>query len=302
MKVHAEPKRLSSPLPGGREGATVAVEPLLTGEVQVPRAFLESPGGSFVSLRMLGFGAPRSRWWWIPVPAFLIHHPGVGPVLVDTGFHPSVATRPRENLGRIVARFGRPRIEPEKDLPAQLRSRGIDPRSVPVVVLTHLHFDHASGIAGFPNSTFVVSEPEWVAATTDSRPLLRGYRPAQFDYVFDYRTLRYDGPLISSYASFGRGFDLFGDGSVRLAFTPGHTVGHQSVICRLAQRDFVIAGDAIYTLRQLEGGSPPPRPVDPHTWQRSMRELQRFRRRYPQAVIVPGHDPEFWPSLEPRYE
>jgi N-acyl homoserine lactone hydrolase len=201
-----------------------------------------------------------------------------------------------------VARVARPRLEPGRDLPAQLRERGLEARDVGLVVLTHLHEDHASGISGFPNATFVVTAAEWHAATTDPRPLLRGYRPAQFDFVFDYRTLSYDRSGITSYSSFGRTFDLFGDGSVRLAYTPGHTAGHQSVVCKLRDRDFVIAGDAVYTWRQLEGGQPQARPVDPHTWRRSLRELQLFHRQYPQAVIVPGHDPAHWRSLEQRYE
>ena len=99
--------------------------------------------------------------------------------------------------------------------------------------MTHLHVDHASGMSEFPGATFVITEAEWNAATTDSRPLLRGYRPAHYDYAFDYRTLSYDSEPVSSYATFGRTFDLFGDGSVRLASTPGHSAGHQSVICRL---------------------------------------------------------------------
>src|SRR5436190_11802400 len=41
VKVHAEPKPLTEPLPGGRQGATVVVEPLKAGEVQIPLQFLE---------------------------------------------------------------------------------------------------------------------------------------------------------------------------------------------------------------------------------------------------------------------
>jgi N-acyl homoserine lactone hydrolase len=301
MKVHAEPKRLTGPLPGGQEGATVVVEPMRVGEAQMPRGMLEDGGGRLTNLWMLGIGTPRSRWSWVPCPAFLIRHPGAGPVLVDTGLHPSVAAKPAANLGRTLAGFVRPRLDPEEALPAQLRARGIDPRDIRLVVMTHLHVDHASGMAEFPRATFVVSEPEWRAATTDPRPLLRGYRPAHYDYVFDYRTLDYNRGGITSYSSFGRTFDLFGDGSVRLAFTPGHTAGHQCVICRLRERDLVIAGDAIYSHRQLEEGAPPPRPVDPHTFRRSLRELQLFHRQYPQALIIPGHDPELWPTLARRY-
>jgi glyoxylase-like metal-dependent hydrolase (beta-lactamase superfamily II) len=302
MKVHAQPKRLTSPLPGGRQGATVTVEPLLGGEVQGPRAMFERPGGPLETIKVVGLFTPRSQWWTVPCPVFLITHPGVGPMLVDTGLHPSVAASARENMGPLWERFGRPHVEPGRDVPAQLRERGIEPRELPVVVMTHLHQDHASGISEFPNSTFVVAAPEWHAATTDRRPLLRGYRLAHYDYVFDYRTVDYEGSGISSYSSFGRALDLFGDGSVRLAFTPGHTAGHQSVIARLRDRDFVIAGDAIYTRGQLTDAPEPPRPVDRHTWRRSRQELALFARQYPRAVIVPGHDPEHWATLDARYE
>ncbi len=157
--------------------------------------------------------------------------------------------------------------------------------------MTHLHMDHASGISEFPSSTFVLSSAEWTAATTGARPLLRGYRPQHYDNAFDYRLVDFDGPRVDSYSTFARTFDLFGDGSIRLAFTPGHTVGHMCVLARLEDRDFVIAGDAVYTVRQLEGGPGQPRPQDPHLWRRSLQELQLFHREYPQAVIVAGPRP-----------
>jgi N-acyl homoserine lactone hydrolase len=301
MKVRAETKRVTAPLAAGREGATVAVEPLKIGEMSCARAFLEGTA-RFPKLRMAGIGTPRSAYLWIPIPAFLIHHPTAGPFLVDTGLHPSVAATPTENLGRLIGGLGRPRLEPGADLPSQLRARGIDPKQIRLVVMTHMHFDHTSGMSEFPEATFLVTEAEWEAASAGPRPLMNGYRHAHFDYAFDYRTISYDAESTSSYATFGRTFDLFGDGSVRLASTPGHSAGHQSVICRLENRDLVIAGDAIYTLGQLSGAPEPPLTVDEHNWRRSLRELQLFQRQYPQAVIIPGHDAEHWRTLETRYQ
>lgn len=301
MSVKAEAKPLTGPLPGGDpEGPTVAVEPLLGGEVETPAALLESSGGRFSMIAATGI-PPFGRKRWVPVPAFLIHHPKAGPVLVDTALHPSVETKPAANMGRALAAAAGFRF-PDGDLPTQLRARGVDPKSIETVVMTHLHLDHASGISEFPNATFVLGEREWEAATTVSRPLLHGYRRAHFDYLFEYRTIDFDGPLIDSYASFGRTFDLFGDRSIRLAFTPGHTAGHLAVIARLAEHDFVIAGDAVYTRDQLDGENVPARPEDVHQWQRSRRDLQRFAEEYPDAVIVPGHDPVAWAELGERYE
>jgi glyoxylase-like metal-dependent hydrolase (beta-lactamase superfamily II) len=301
MKVRAEPNPLTGPLPGGQAGATVVVEPLLTGTMASPMAFIES-AGRFSLLRMLGVGTRRSDYVDLPIPAYLIRHPTVGALLVDTGLHPSIGSSPTENLGGIVGRLSRPTVEREHELPGQLRDRGVDPKSIRLIVMTHLHFDHSSGMSQFPDATFVLTEAEWADATSGGNTLMRGYRPAHYDYAFDYRTVSYDGQAIGSYATFGRTFDLFGDGSVRLASTPGHSAGHQSLICRLRDRDLVIAGDAIYTIGQLGDSPEPPRPFDRHNWRRSKRELEHFARTYPQAVILPGHDPEHWKTVAARYE
>jgi N-acyl homoserine lactone hydrolase len=303
MRVHVEAKPLHEPLAGGTPGATVSVEPIVAGHVNWSRSMMERPGGRFEQLKVLRgllSGKPPAR---IPCPAFLIRHPSAGAIVVDTGLHPSIATGGRENLGRLGARFGKPELAAGEDLPAQLRKRGLDPGEIPVVVMTHMHLDHTSAISEFPQSTFVVSETEWEAATTGPRPLLNGYRRAHFDYAFDYRTIDFDRGGIDSYASFGRSFDLFGDGSVRLAYTPGHSAGHMSVIAHLGQRDFVIGGDATYTLGQLEGSAPlAPRPFDAHNYRRSLQELRLFHHEFPDAIVTPGHDPGFYEKLDARYE
>ena len=252
MKVQVEAKPLHEPLAGGTPGATVVVEPLIAGHVDFPRAMMVSPGGHFLTLKLMRalFGPREPNV--IPVPAFLIRHPSAGAILVDTGLHPSIATDGKENFGGLGNRIGKPTLETGEDAPAQLRKRGLDPGEIPVVVMTHLHSDHSSAISEFSKSTFVVSASEWEAAATGSQPTLNGYRRQHFDYAFDYRTVDFDRPGIDSYASFGRTFDLFGDGSIRLAYTPGHSAGHVSVVAHLAERDFVIGGDAMYVLAQLE--------------------------------------------------
>jgi N-acyl homoserine lactone hydrolase len=300
MKIHAEPKPLHEPLGGGTPNATVVVEPMVAGRVNWPPALMESPGGRFLTLRLARALFSSGDRWAVPCPAFLIRHPSAGAILVDTGLHPSIASDPRANFGRLPVRVAQPELRQGEDTSTQLRERGIE---VGVVVMTHLHMDHASAISEFPDSTFVVSEAEWQEATTVRRPLAQGYRPAQFDFVFDYRTVDFGRGNVSSYASFGRTFDLFGDGSIHLAYTPGHSAGHMCVVARLKERDFVIGGDAVYTYRQLEGNAPPPpRPYDFHNWRRSLQELKLFRSQFPHAIITPGHDASFYEQLEERYE
>ena len=245
---------------------------------------IDGPGGRFATLKLLRALLSGSPPATVPVPGL----PDPPPERRrDPRRHrppPSIATDGRRTSARLGNRFGKPTLEPGEDVPAQLRERGLDPGEIPVVVMTHLHFDHTSAISEFPDSTFVVSATEWEAATTGPRRSSTATGAQHFDYAFDYRTVDFDRGGIDSYATFGRTFDLFGDGSVRLAFTPGHSAGHMSVICRLAERDFVIGGDAIYIAAQLDGDAPvPPRPFDAHIWRRSLQELQLFHRQFPEA-------------------
>jgi N-acyl homoserine lactone hydrolase len=303
MKVQVEAQPLHEPLAGGTPGATVVVEPLVAGHCDFPVPMMESPGGHLLTLKLLRALLSGKPTRTIPIPAFLIRHPSAGAILVDTGLHPSIATDGRENFGRLGERIGKPQLQVGEDVPAQLRKRGLDPGEIPIVVMTHMHSDHTSAVSEFSKSTFVVSATEWEAAATGSQPTLNGYRRPHFDYAFDYRTVDFDRAGIDSYASFGRTFDLFGDGSIHLAFTPGHSAGHMSVICRLKQDDFVIGGDAMYVLAQLSGDAPmPPRPFDAHNLRRSLQELRLFHSQFPGATITPGHDPDFYARLDSRYE
>jgi glyoxylase-like metal-dependent hydrolase (beta-lactamase superfamily II) len=303
MSVSVEPQPLHEPLAGGTRGTTVVVEPLIAGHVEWSREMMVSPGGHLLTAKLLRSLLTGRNAVSVPCPAFLIRHPSAGAILVDTGLHPSVATDPKENFGSLGARFGNPTLEAGEDVPSQLRKRGLEPGEIPIVVMTHLHLDHTSAISEFPSSTFILSEAEWKAGAHGPSPLMNGYRRSHFDYAFDYRTIDFNRDNIDSYASFGRSFDLFGDGSIHLAFTPGHSPGHMSVVCRLEEHDFVIGGDAMYMLAQLDGSEPgPPRPHDAHNFRRSLQELRLFRTQFPDAVITPGHDPDFYARIEQRYE
>ncbi len=296
MAVQTSPRPLDGPLPGGTAGAVVTVEPMVTGRIQVPKAIQASPSGEMGLIKSLR--AMRGETWAVPVPAFLVHHPSAGPLLVDTGLHPSIATDPDANLGRLAASFTEPEVTKGEDVPARLRAKGIEPSTLRTVVMTHLHVDHASAVSEFPGAAFIVSKAEWEDATTGLLPILKYYRPQQFDHAFDFRTVDYEAPSINSFSTFGRSFDLFGDGSVVLVSTPGHSAGHQSVVLKTGIGPLVIAGDAIFLEDQLDPGADlAARARDRHNYERSIRELALYRREHPSVTITPGHDPGFYEQL-----
>jgi N-acyl homoserine lactone hydrolase len=295
----AEASRLTQPLPGGREGATVRVHPLNTGHIPAPEEVMAMTGGRLKAFRSLR--SAREGWLKLPVPVFLLEHPGAGLILVDTGLHASVAVDPKQNLGGVLGRLYRVEMRPDQTAAAQLRARGIEARDVKLVVMTHMHLDHASAISDFTEASYVLGEGEW-AAFNGRRPTFRGYVHGQGKHAVDYREIVYDTRVVSSYSTFGRSFDLFGDGSVRLVYTPGHSAGHQSVIVRLREGELLIAGDAIYFLETLEHQRRGLFLEDEHNWRRSLREIQLYRRENPAAVIIPSHDVELWRGMPETYD
>ena len=270
----------------------------MTATSVAPPAYIHGGSGPLTPLRALGVGVPTSDYLKIPIVAFLVEHPQRGPLLIDTGLHATCASDPASNLGRLGARVFSPRMDPEEAVAAQLRTRGIEPGEIGLVVMTHMHIDHASAIVDFPNATFVVSQPEWDAAN-GSNGWYHGYRREQFDHPFECRKVDFDDA--PPYDGFSRSLDLLEDGSVRLVFTPGHTQGHMSVVLRTQAREVVVAGDAIYTKRALDEGVRPYRMENEEAYGRSLRELQEYARANPDALVIPGHDMEFWETLEPVY-
>lgn len=295
----AEASRLTQPLPGGQEGATVRVHPINTGHILGPEELTAMSGSKVKALRSLR--SPREEWLKVPVPVFLLEHPGAGPILVDTGLHASVSVDPKQNMGGLIGRLYRFESEPDQTAVAQLRKRGLEPGDIKLVLMTHLHMDHASAISDFTEATYVLGEGEW-AAFSGPRSTFKGYVQKQGAHAVDYREVVYDTRLASSYSTFGHSFDLFGDGSIRLVYTPGHSAGHQSLVVRLKDREALLAGDAIYSLETLEHERRGLFLDDEHNWRRSLREVQLYRRENPDAVIIPSHDAGVWESIPETYE
>jgi len=277
----------------------------MTGKLRSPRGWFERAEGPTRTLKALGIGVPADQQIDVPIVAFLLEHPAAGLLLIDTGFHRSVAEGPsRERahnlgpVGRLLARTAQ--VHPEEAVAARLAALGVPTTDVGLIVMTHLHFDHASALAEFPAATVLVSRPEWQAAQ-GRNPALHGYVPAQLDPRLSYRTFEFSGASASEQGPLGTTLDLFGDGSLTLAFTPGHTLGHVSLIVRLAGRPALLTGDAVYTMRTLREGARPWRSENSQAFERSVQALAAWDRDNPDALVIPGHDMQAWETLEDSY-
>lgn len=287
--------KLDPPLPFGVPNATVRLRPLVTGEMLTP------PGYADDAHRGIG-----GRWRakdeqpWIPLQVYVVEHPSAGLILVDTGPPAAAAHDPRAAFGRLGAMVYNIRTRPDQISAAQLRADGTDPSEVAIVILTHLHVPQVGAVSEFPNSSFVVDNREWTAAQHRGA-FKNGYIPRFIAHAFDWRLADFDASNIDSFATFGRSIDLLGDGSVTLVSTPGHSVGHMSVVLRLGKREALICGDAAMTRASIDDGTVPASTQDEHNFKRSLREIRAYTQMTPSALVIPGHDPESFARLESAY-
>jgi glyoxylase-like metal-dependent hydrolase (beta-lactamase superfamily II) len=210
----------------------------------------------------------------IPVPVFLIEHPS-GVVLFDAGLAPEAATDP---VGAYGERAERLELQ---YLPAQrpdllLAATGYRPADVDAVVLSHLHFDHAGSAHLFPAASVILGAGELAHARSGADPYCRA---ADVERVAAR-------PVTEESAD----TDLFGDGAVTILRTPGHTPGHLSLLVRLADRSWLLAGDAVHARAALAEQRPSPSDADPAAALRAARRIVEIADEE-RARIWVSHDP-----------
>ncbi|MEK6328779.1 MAG: N-acyl homoserine lactonase family protein [Actinomycetota bacterium] len=252
------------------------------GPAKLPRTLLGSLGR-----------APQ----WYPVPAFLIEHPSAGPFLIDVGYDPSISSDPRRTLGFVFGKVVLKHRLAGQSLPEQVTARGVDPSQVSTVVMTHLHNDHISGSAQWPQATFVVDRAERVAADGPGP-----YVKSHLATIGRWREIDYSGPEAQAFESFSRTIDLLGDGLVRLISSPGHSLGHQSVLLRLRDHYALVSGDAAMSTLELQERLIDGVVVDQDSYVRSGEEAREFMRAHPDTLAIPSHDRDLWGRLEPTYD
>jgi N-acyl homoserine lactone hydrolase len=226
-------------------------------------------GGHFTSAAGIWRrGEDMERQVRFPIPAYLIET-ATERILVDTGLHPGAAADAESHYGgaESLRAF---RLEMDAGIDEQ-----VDLDTVTKVVLTHLHFDHAGGLALLPPKLPVfVQRREWEAAHDRAAIARNFYLPRDYETIAA-RVITIDGD-----------HDLLGDGSVRLLLTPGHTPGHQSV--QVGER-LVIGADVTHFASGLDDHRFPIFGDDPDAQRASAQRLRALRDAG--ADVRPGHDP-----------
>jgi N-acyl homoserine lactone hydrolase len=221
----------------------------------------------------------------VPIPFFLLRHPH-GDVVVDGGNPLAVARDPCEHLGPLAEIFEVHMTEDDHCL-AQLKQAGADADSIRHIVQTHLHMDHTGALGHFPRASVIVHERELDAALA-SKPYENGYVREDFDRNdIDWQ------PVTAEH-------DLFGDGTIRLIETPGHSAGHMSILLSLeATGPVLLTADAADNRAQWDGRMEPRGLASPEDAMNSIELLRRLAAEH-DAMVVHGHDPKNWAAVSER--
>jgi N-acyl homoserine lactone hydrolase len=151
---------------------------------------------------------------------YLIKH-AQGWLLWDTGVADAIAAMPE---GQRPADPRGPLWRRPKTLAAQLDQLGVKPSDIKYVAVSHSHPDHIGNMTLFPQSMLLVQKAEYEGPS----PLGPGFKP-------DHPVTKLEGD-----------HDVFGDRSVMIISTPGHTPGHQSLLVKLPKTGAVLlSGDGL---------------------------------------------------------
>ena len=180
---------------------------------------------------------------------YLIHH-AQGWLLWDTGVTDAIAAMPDGQAppDPRMTHWRRP-----KTLVSELEELGVKPSEIKYLAISHTHPDHIGNVELFPHSMLLVqkAEYEWPSPFGVGR-----FKP-------EHPATKLEGD-----------HDVFGDGSVMLIATPGHTPGHQSLLVRLPKTGtLLLSGDAVHFKSNWENRAVPSGNTDKEKTLASMQRI-----------------------------
>jgi N-acyl homoserine lactone hydrolase len=208
---------------------------------------------------------------------WLIHR-GNEWLLWDTGVPQSTLNDPKgwSTLPKLIV------YHLDKSITDQLAAIGLKPDDITYVAISHTHGDHIGNVNLFPNSTVLMQRAEytWISSPDGPNDNVNQLKALARKLLGTPKNLKLlDGDT-----------DVFGDGSVTLVSTPGHTPGHQSLLVHLRNSGFIIlSGDVVHLKENFEKNTVPSLNTDKAASIASMARIRRMMATYKAKLFI-NHD------------
>jgi glyoxylase-like metal-dependent hydrolase (beta-lactamase superfamily II) len=206
---------------------------------------------------------------------------------VDAGIHPDFCVKVSGNFGRLLGKMIKIKTGQGRDVLSQIKQIGLEAANIKAIIMSHLHPDHSSGLPlfqGNPHCTVYADEREYKKAESPGG-IFQGYLKAH-----------YKGLVIQPFTCFtgiepfDQVSDFFGDESVFIIRTPGHTAGHISVLLNMQGGPVLLTVDAAHRQENLTGQIPTV--GDYRQSLASLQKLQAFTSAHPATRVIYAHDPD----------
>jgi len=266
----------------------IKVTPIETGKARMKTAQRTGRDGRGAFGRKIDIF--RDRNWVDPLPiyAFLIEHPE-GKFLVDTGdtWRNSVpGYLPWWNP--FFTKEVEIKVAPQEEIGPRLAAMNIDPaRDIAAVLLTHFHHDHTGGLDHFPHNR-IIAPRESYEVSRGLKGMMMGCLPQRWPIWFRPELVDMDGPPVGPFPA---SHPITKDGRIFMVPTPGHSVGHVSVVARGKDLTYFFAGDATYNEDNLRAGKADGVTYNPALSEATLAAIREFALNEP-TIILPAHDPD----------
>ncbi len=263
------------------------VHVLHTGKVYIDQA-LAFKEKSLHPMPFTGWFRGKTKKMWVPVSTYLIEHPK-GLILVDTGWHQEIRINQRKHLGILAQSMFKGDLPEGDSIAEQLHTLGIKSSELDYVLLTHLHSDHVSGLKHVQDAKRILtSEIEWKSAHKRV-----GYIKSMWHNI-PIQTFKFtdipQGPL-------NKGYDLFGDDSLYLVHTPGHSDGMFSILVKMKYGWLVLASDVGYSEKSWKEMILPGLTTDKKAAYSSLKWLKDFSNKENCIRVIANHDSAIEPQI-----
>ena len=138
-------------------------------------------------------------------------------------------------------------VAPKVSLVDQLAQLKLKPEQITYVGISHYHGDHTGQVASFPQATLLIGKGDWDAVTSPQPAAGVNYKPFAHWVSGGGKVEPLPGDK-----------DVFGDGTVLILNTPGHTPGHRALLVKLKDMgNVIVVGDAAHFRENYESNGVP---------------------------------------------